>query len=313
MRMLFNTLRDDRTRLAAGGRAVASALTRTASRGIAIAPTVLASAFAAISAPPASADLIETRTLEESVPIPRGAPLTVIVDNVNGPIRVTAHDRDSVDMAAVERVRGDLQADIERARREMQLVTESEPGRVAFRVRGNGDCGCGHRRRTGYSVEYDIDVRVPAGASIDLQTVNGGDIVVEGVHGEFEVENVNGAVVLQGLRAAGSAETVNGRVTAVFERTPEADLSLETVNGSIDVTFPAELAADLKFETMRGEIYTDFDAVPIAREATAASDRDGRARVFRLDRSPVLRIGGGGPEHELTTVNGNIYVRKADQ
>ncbi len=87
------------------------------------------------------ADVVETRELAETIAVPADAPLVVIVKNIIGPIRVTGHDGSSVEMRATETVRGDLQADIERARAEMQLRTESEPGRVAFRVRSIGEDG----------------------------------------------------------------------------------------------------------------------------------------------------------------------------
>src|SRR5262245_25680081 len=108
------------------------------------------------------ADVVETRELAETIPVPAGEPLVVIVKNIIGPIRVTGHDGNSVEMRATETVRGDLQADIERARADMQLRTETEPGRVAIRVRHIDEDA---RRRgwgwDGYSIEYDIEVRVP--------------------------------------------------------------------------------------------------------------------------------------------------------
>ena len=80
-----------------------------------------------------------TRMLQESVRVPGAGAPVVIVKNVFGSIRVTTHDRDTVDMTATETVHGDLQADIARARAEVELRTESEEGRVAFRVRRIGD------------------------------------------------------------------------------------------------------------------------------------------------------------------------------
>src|SRR6185436_21187101 len=85
------------------------------------------------------ADVVDTRELMETIPVTANEPLVVIVKNIIGPIHVTGHDRNTVEMHATETVRGDLQSDIERARAEMQLRTESEPGRVAFRVRHIGD------------------------------------------------------------------------------------------------------------------------------------------------------------------------------
>jgi len=88
------------------------------------------------------ADVVDTRELMETISVSANEPLVVIVKNIIGPIHVTGHDANRVEMHATETVRGDLQADIERARAEMQLRTETEPGRVAFRVRNiDGDSG----------------------------------------------------------------------------------------------------------------------------------------------------------------------------
>ena len=104
--------------------------------------TVTASAALLALAGNARADVVDTRELMETIPVPANEPLVVIVKNIIGPIHVTGHDANRVEMHATETVRGDLQADIERARAEMQLRTETEPGRIAFRVRNiDGDSG----------------------------------------------------------------------------------------------------------------------------------------------------------------------------
>ena len=166
----------------------------------------------------------DARASRRRCPSPPAQPLVVIVKNIIGlrfASRGTTADR--VEMRATETVRGDLQADIERARAEMQLRTESEPGRVAFRVpphrRGrradDGDCDC-HAAGTGYSVEYDIEVRVPRGATLDVATVNDGDVTVEGVSGEFELaQRQRRASGSTGRGGSGSVQTVNGDVEAI--------------------------------------------------------------------------------------------------
>ncbi|HET7608150.1 MAG TPA: hypothetical protein VFL84_05700, partial [Gammaproteobacteria bacterium] len=160
----------------------------------------------------ARADVVDTRELMETIPVAANEPLVVTVKNILGPIHVAGHDASRVEMHATETVRGDLQADIERARAQMQLRTETEPGRVAIRVRHVGDDGDG-RRNSGwdnYSIEYDIDVRVPRGATLQISTVNDGDVTVEDVNGEFELKNVNGAVRLVRAGGNGTINTVNG-------------------------------------------------------------------------------------------------------
>ena len=101
-------------------------------------------AVAALAASAAHADVTATRMLEDSVPIDGSAGLTVVVDNVFGSVRVTAHDRNTVDMQATETLRGDTQADLDRARAEVELRTVREDGRVAFQVRRPNDT-CGSR------------------------------------------------------------------------------------------------------------------------------------------------------------------------
>lgn len=261
----------------------------------------------------ARADVVETRELAETIPVSAAEPLVVIVKNVIGPIRVTGHDANRVEMQATETVRADLQSDIERAREIMQLRTESEPGRVAFRVRPareDDDCNCRGRGWDGFSVEYDIELRVPRGATLDIATVNDGDVTVEDVNGEFELANVNGAVRLVRAGGSGTVHTVNGDVDASFARAPAESTSFRTVNGAVDVTFPANLSAELAFKTMQGDVFTDFDVESLRDPPEARRDR-GRF-VMSTNRSSAFRVGAGGERHSFNTLNGDIYVRKAN-
>ena len=278
-------------------------------------PTLLGTTLAAaLLAARANAEVVDTREIEQAIPVSASAPLVVIVKNVTGSVRLTGHDRDSVELHATETVRGDLRADIDRARAELSLVTEQEPGRIAFRVRRIGDdqdCDCAFRQWDGYRVAYDIEVRVPRAAAVELATVNDGEIVAEGVYGAFTLSNVNGAVPLTGARSGGSINTVNGDVTVTFERVPADATSFKTVNGSLDVTYPPTLAANLEFKTMNGDVYTDFDVVTL--DAPATVERDNGRGLFRMrsNRNSAFRVGAGGTRHSFHTLNGSIYVRKA--
>jgi hypothetical protein len=260
----------------------------------------------------ARADVVDTRELMETIPVTANEPLVVIVKNILGPIHVTGHDRNTVEMHATETVRGDLQADIERARAEMQLRTETEPGRVAIRVRHIGEDDSDGRRNWGwdnYSIAYEIEVRVPRGATLDISTVNDGDVTVEDVNGEFELSNVNGAVRLVRAGGGGSIHTVNGNVDASFARSPSEPTSFKTVNGELDVTFPANLSAELAFHTMQGDVFTDFDVESLSTPPEVQRNR-GRY-VMNTNRNSAFRVGAGGERHSFNTLNGDIYVRKA--
>lgn len=272
--------------------------------------TVTASAALLALAGTVRADVVDTRELMETVPVPANEPLVVIVKNIIGPIHVTGHDANRVEMHATETVRGDMQADIERARAEMQLRTETEPGRVAIRVRNvDGDSG----RRSNwdnYSIAYDIEVRVPRGATLEISTVNEGDVTVEDVNGEFDLSNVNGAVRLVRAGGGGSIHTVNGDVDASFARSPSEATSFHTVNGELDVTFPANLSAELAFHTLQGDVFTDFDVESLSAPPDVQRNR-GRY-VMNTNRNSAYRVGTGGERHTFNTLNGDILVRKAN-
>jgi hypothetical protein len=277
-------------------------------------PAILAllTATLVLSASAAHAEVTDKRTLQDSVRVPGNGPPTVIVKNVFGSVHVVAHDGATVDMTATETISGDLRADIDRARAEVELRTESEDGRVAFRVRrvgseGNDCCN----RWDGYRVAYDIEVRVPRDAAVEIATVNDGEIVVENVRGSFDVRNVNGAVRLTGVRGGGRVTTVNGAINATFERAPAAATAFKTVNGKIDVAFPGNLAADLSFSTLHGEIYTDFESQPLTSEPVRDRSRANGKLVIRAQHGSAIRVGAGGPAYSFETLNGNVYVRKA--
>ncbi len=260
------------------------------------------------------AEQVATRTFEDTARLEPGAPAQVTVANVIGSIRVTSGEQGQVRLRATETIRGNTADDVARARKEVELRSQRTDAGVAFRVRKAGDSGCDcgcPLNWHGYSVRYDIDLTVPADVSLALSTVNGGDIRVAGVHGAFDISNVDGSVTLTGVRSDGRARTVNGRLEASFEQAPGGSSSFETVNGSIDVAFPAGISTDLSFETAHGEAWTDFDVEPLP--ATPVEER-GRGNGYRIrnDEHARVRVGTGGPMQSFSTLNGDINVRKQE-
>jgi hypothetical protein len=158
-----------------------------------------------------------------------------------------------------------------------------------------------------------LEIQVPVKTNLNLRTVNGGNIVVEGVEGEIEVTNTNGGVVLNNVSGSVVAHATNGRVTASLrEITTNKPMSFTSMNSNIDITLPSTAKANLKMRTDNGETYSDFD---IQLRPTAPTIEDGRNRGglvrLRTDRTISGTINGGGPDLDIRTLNGNIYIRKA--
>ena len=165
-----------------------------------------------------------------------------------------------------------------------------------------------------FSRTVDLDIQVPARTSLNLRTFNGGNISIEGVEGEIEVTNMNGGVTLTNVAGSVVAHSSNGRVVAAVRQvTTNKPMAFTSMNGNIDVTLPSSIKANIKMRTDNGEIYSDFD-IQLRPSATAPTIEDSRNRGGRyriqLDKTMLGTVNGGGPEFDLRTMNGNIYIRR---
>ena len=144
----------------------------------------------------------------------------------------------------------------------------------------------------------NLTLQVPVHTSLKLHTVNGGDVTVDGVEGEIEVEALNGAVALNSVSGAALVHALNGTVKATFVRIdPSKAMSFSSLNGNIDVTLPSDAKATLKMKSDQGEIFTDFDMKVNANgNPPNIEDNRGRNGRFRLrfDRGMSATINGGG-------------------
>ena len=158
----------------------------------------------------------------------------------------------------------------------------------------DGDNNNSGRGRDTFEVEMHYIVRVPAGAKLNVDDVNG-NVTVTGADADSKIETVNGDVIFDGVGAS-SLQTVNGKIVATFSgATWQGTMSVQTVNGSVELTFPADLSADVSGETVSGNINSSF---PIT------IDQGFGPKSFKG------RIGAGGRKLKIETVNGGIVLRK---
>lgn len=236
-----------------------------------------------------------------------GRPARLEIAVFSGDIVVEAYDGNEIVIVTDEPVRGrDHEDDNPRADglRRIQsssvgLTVEEARNTVAIRMdfSPNG---------------VDLQVQVPRQTSVHANLVNGGDIAISGVTGEHELSNVNGDVVATDISGSAVLNSTNGDVSASFVAIDASKpMSVTSFNGDIDVALPANLGANLLVATQQGDVFTDFD---VAAETDPAviergGDAGGRYRV-RMQRMTRYSIGGGGPNIQLRTFNGDILIRK---
>ncbi len=143
--------------------------------------------------------------------------------------------------------------------------------------------------------DYDVDVTfavaVPSGVRFVGRNVTG-SVTATGLQSDVDASSVTGDVVIETTELA-QATTVTGSVTAYLGGTEwNRDLRFTAVTGDVYVEVPPSARADVVAFVVNGSIVSDF---PLTQ--TAFGRREGK-------------IGGGGPELRLSTVNGNVTLRK---
>lgn len=159
----------------------------------------------------------------------------------------------------------------------------------------------------------DLVIQVPVTSSLEVRSSMDGAVVIEGVSGEIDINNINGPVTLTSVSGNTLVHTVNGDITVVLARVAaDKPLSFSTMNGDIDVTLPADVKANLKMKSEQGEIYSDFDINMTrqpARSEAAEKTEQGKYRIS-FDKSLYGLVNGGGQEFSFNTFSGDIYIRK---
>ena len=213
-------------------------------------------------------------------PLPSGGNFQL--DNINGSVQVDGWDRDEVEVTAVKTSQNGP-ADLD----QVQIDVQSLPGHIAVHTLYPTSAG------NGVTVEYHV--HVPQRVLLEaVKTVNG-SVSVRGVRGGGDLRSVNGDVKVTDSAGRFNAKTTNGNLTLQLRHlTDGAPMDIETVNGSVVLTLPSNTRANLKVQNMNG----DFSSELPVTSATAPSTLG----AFRA------RLGAGGGEISLRTINGGIHL-----
>ncbi len=267
-------------------------------------------------------EVMDESTVSRTLNFAAGGGRIVDVRNTNGFIHVEGTNDASVQMSIHKVIRAATRDDLADAQRDVRLDFKEGGPRVEATVYDRRGHYCGEEwqdregdrnwDRVHYDVKYDFTIRVPRSATLRLCTVNGGDVIVNGTQGDFDVTNVNGLIDMRQVAGSGRAHTVNGPVTVSFTANPKQESSFKTVNGNVDVQFLDGLAADFQMKTFNGGLYTDFEVQPLPSVMTAPAfgERRNGKFMYRANEFTRVRVGSGGPQITFETLNGNVRARR---
>lgn len=233
-----------------------------------------------------------------------GAGRTVIIKNINGPVRVERGTGNRVEISAEKRWRRGDPSEV----RIVQPQTSNGDVLVCALWSRESTCDADgihsprnrdrdRDRNNNNDVSVHFVVRIPDGVRVDLNTVNGG-VEVNGVSSEVIANTVNGTIEARSSGGPVRARTVNGSINVSMGSLSGAnELEYETVNGSVTLEFPSNFGAQLELSTVNGRVNTDF---PITVVGTL-SPRKLRGTV-----------GNGAARVSATTVNGSVTLRRSN-
>ena len=225
-----------------------------------------------------------------------GAGGRVSLNNINGSVRVTAWDRDEVQVDAVK------WAHSQERLAEVKIIVDVTANGIRIKTEYPSSSTTwtddeDRRHRNPATVEYTLSV--PRAARIDSIELVNGDLDIEGLSGEVRGSSINGRVTAKHLTGEVKLSTVNGLLEASFDRLYESrPVSLSSVNGQVEVILPSDADAALKAGTVHGGISNDI-GLPVKR---------GR----HVGRSLAGVMGGGNARVDLSNVNGGINIRRAE-
>jgi hypothetical protein len=225
--------------------------------------------------------------------IPEGSWLRM--RNTNGGINVQEGTGDQVEVRGIKSWRrgdpDDVRIEMVRSGNDVVICALWSEGSSCS---GDGEVR-GRQRTNNTDTSVEFRVILPRGVRLDTRTVNGG-ITIDRAGSEVIANTVNGSITANSLRGPVNAKTVNGAIRVRMESLAGVgDLSYETVNGSVRLELPDALSADLDVSTVNGSIRTDYP-VTVSGELS-------RRRLQG-------RIGNGGRQLRLKTVNGSVEIRK---
>ena len=222
----------------------------------------------------------------------------VEIKNVNGDILADGVNGDQIEVTAIKSGEGAEQVNIE--------VVPSGEGVTICAVypssswsvnHDSNRCEPGgnwHGSNNNNRARVDFTVHVPKNLRFTGASVNG-KVKAEAMGRFVKATSVNGAIEVSTASWA-EATTVNGSIVARLGRTDWPDqLKFTTVNGSITLETPGDLNTNIDFTTVNGNFRTDL---PLTMEGSL-----GRRHVQG-------RIGSGGRDLKLTTVNGSVELKR---
>jgi len=246
----------------------------------------------------------------------------LVVKNINGPIRVEGYGGTSIKLEAEKTISAKRESYLEEGKQEVKVEIKELGNRIyvyvetpnkAFNVaKGRYENGRNNQwMRLKYRFEVNFVLKVPRSISVELSTMNDGDIYAKDVQGnEIIVNNLNGAITLDNIAGKTDVNALNKDINITYFKNPNGDSKYHSLNGDVNVTFKDNLDADVSFKSLNGDLYTNYDTAKLKPELTKTKTKKGNGTKYNMSANQSYRIGEGGIRLDFNLLNGDATLKK---
>ena len=265
-----------------------------------------------------------TETIKEEVQFNTSSKDNVFyVDNMHGAVEVEGYNGKTIVIEVTKTITGKTAEIVAKGKREINLKVQKkgnkiyaysdspytffdlESGEYSHRENWNS-----RRSRRKYEYSLDFKIKVPKNVSIDVSTVNDGDIYVQNMHGKtLSANNVNGAITLKNVSGATDVNALNKDINIVYTKNPTRESWYRSLNGDINIKFNETLNANVSHRTMNGGFYTSYAVSNLAPKIVKEKLRKSKGVKYRVRSKGQFKIGNGGVQLNFDQLNGDTIVK----
>ena len=149
----------------------------------------------------------------------------------------------------------------------------------------------------GSDPKEEVTIKAPRQIALSLRGING-RIFSGDIDGPLEVKGVNGRAELGQASDSVEIDGINGSIAVGLNKLSERGVRIHGVNGGIELKLSSGLNANLTAKGMNGSVRSEIAEVTV--------EKDDHWSHYSA------RIGSGGPAIEISGINGNVRLTRAD-
>ena len=213
----------------------------------------------------------------------------VQIQGINGRVEIQTSDTKTAEVF-VKRT-GDNPASLRRR----EMIIEQTSDGLLVRSRQNHVGLWDHL--FGSDPKEEVTIKAPRQIALSLRGING-RIFSGDIDGPLEVKGVNGRAELGQASDSVEIDGINGSIAVGLNKLSERGVRIHGVNGGIELKLSSGLNADLTAKGMNGSVRSEIAEVTV--------EKDDHWSHYSA------RIGSGGPAIEISGINGNVRLTRAD-